>query len=79
MDTIDKKSLKHMACPKCGRTKLRFAHSKDGISPDGGSGPERDIRCDNCRNDFIEGDQALQTEYRKIQAERTPPPMTSRR
>jgi hypothetical protein len=79
MESIDKKSLKHMACPKCGRPKLRFAHSKDGITPDGGAGPERDIRCDACRSDFVEGNQALQTEFLKVRAERTPPPVLTRR
>jgi ribosomal protein L37AE/L43A len=79
MESIDKKTLKKMACPSCGRPKLRFEHSVDGIAPDGGTGPERDIRCDACRTEFMEGNEALQTEFRKVQAERTPPPVAVRR
>jgi ribosomal protein L37AE/L43A len=78
MESIDKRQLKKMMCPKCNRPKLRFEHSADGIAPDGGSSGDRDVRCDACRAEFQESDANLQTQWQKIQAERTPPPMTGR-
>ena len=78
MESIDKKSLKKMTCPKCGRPKLRFEHSTDGVSPDGGNGADRDVRCDACKNEFNESNDSLQTQWKKLQAERTPPPVSHR-
>ena len=79
MQPIDKKQLKKISCPKCSKTKLRFEHSTDGVSPDGGSGADRDIRCDACRAEFVESDANLQAQWQKIQAERTPPPVATGR
>ena len=56
MDPIDKKQLKKLDCPKCNRPKLRYAHSRDGVTPDGGAGPDRDVYCDNCRSNLKESD-----------------------
>jgi hypothetical protein len=78
MDAIDKKGLKKLPCPKCGRPKLRFEHSTDGVAPDGGSSADRDIRCDACKTEFTESNQALQAAWKNLQSERTPPPVTPR-
>ena len=79
MQSIDKKSLKKLDCPKCGKPKLRFEHSADGVGPDGGGGADRDVRCDVCRTEFMESNEALQTQFKQLQAERTPPPVAARR
>lgn len=75
MEPIDKKQLKKLDCPKCGRPKLRYAHSKDGVAPDGGDGPDREVRCDACKSDLRESDEKLQAQWRQLKAERTPPPV----
>jgi predicted amidohydrolase YtcJ len=66
MESIEKKHLKRMECPKCNRPKLRFGH-------DGG------IRCDICKVDYPESDPALQKEFQRIQSEMTPPPVATGR
>ena len=78
MTSIDKKQLKKMACPKCTRTKLRFEHSADGVAPDGGTAAQRDIRCDACKTEYLENNDALQTQWKQILADRTPAPPTGR-
>jgi hypothetical protein len=78
MESIDKKQLKKLDCPKCGRAKLRYAHSTDGIAPDGGDGPDRAVRCDNCKTDFLESNASLQAQWQQVKAERTPPPVAHR-
>jgi hypothetical protein len=78
MESIDKKGLKKLPCPRCQKPKLRFEHSADGVVPDGGSGPDRDIRCDACRGEFMESDPPIQAAFRELQAERTPAPVSVR-
>lgn len=79
MESIGKKQLRKLACPKCGKTKLRLTHATDSVGPDGGTGPERSIRCDACKNDFVESNAALQTQWRTLRSEMTPPPISVRR
>ena len=79
MEPIEKKHLKKMSCPKCGRAKLRFEHSTDGVAPDGGTGTERDIRCDACKTEYLENNDALQSQWKKLLAEQTPAPVTGQR
>jgi hypothetical protein len=76
MERIEKKHLKRMACPKCDRAKLRFEHSADGIAPDGGTGPQRELRCDVCKVKYLEGDAAIQAELKEVITSITPPPVT---
>jgi hypothetical protein len=78
MDPIDKKQLKKLDCPKCNRPKLRYAHSKDGVTPDGGAGPDRDIYCDSCRSNLRESNEQLQAQWKQLKAERTPAPVAQR-
>jgi uncharacterized protein (DUF983 family) len=67
MERIEKKHLKRMECPKCNRPKLRFGYNEEGI------------RCDACKTDYVEADAALQTEFKRIQSEMTPPPVATGR
>ena len=78
MDPIDKKQLRKLDCPKCNRPKLRYAHSKDAVTPDGGDGPDRDIYCDNCRASMRESDAKLQAQWKQFKADRTPAPVLQR-
>jgi hypothetical protein len=78
MEPIEKKHLKKMSCPKCGRAKLRFEHSADGVAPDGGTAAQRDIRCDACKTEYLENNDALQIQWRLILAGKTPGPSTGR-
>jgi hypothetical protein len=79
MDRIEKKHLKRMNCPKCERPKLRFEHSADGVEPDGGTGPQRKLRCDVCKVNYLEGDAAIQAELKEIISQMTPPPVAAYR
>jgi ribosomal protein L37AE/L43A len=79
MQRIEKKQLKRMNCPKCDRPKLRFEHSADGIEPDGGTGPEKLLRCDVCKIQYKEGDAAIQKELQEVLAHTTPAPVFARR
>jgi hypothetical protein len=75
MNRIEKKHLKRMNCPSCQRPKLRFAHSVDGVEPDGGSGAQRNLRCDACKVQFLEGDTAMQAELNDVISSLTPAPV----
>jgi hypothetical protein len=79
MERIEKKHLKRMNCPKCDRPKLRFEHSADGIEPDGGTGPQRKLRCDACKVQFLEGDAPIQAELNEILSQLTPVPVVAQR
>jgi hypothetical protein len=79
MKSFEKKHLKKMSCPSCGRAKLRFEHSADGVAPDGGTGPHREIRCDACKTEFLENNETLQAQWQQLLAEQTPPPITNQR
>jgi hypothetical protein len=78
MDRVEKKHLKRMNCPQCHRPKLRYEHSVDGVQPDGGNGPQRKLRCDVCKINFMEGDAPIQAELRQVLADMTPPPIAIR-
>jgi hypothetical protein len=78
MQRIEKKHLKRMDCPKCERPKLRFEHSIDGISPDGGTGPDRKLRCDVCKIQFLENDPAIQAKLQEVISQLTPVPVSTR-
>ena len=78
MESIDKKGLKRMACPKCHRPKLRFQHAADGVGPDGGGGADRQIYCDVCKVSFKESDAAIQSAFKEMRDERTPAPVAVR-
>jgi ribosomal protein L37AE/L43A len=67
MKSFEKKHLKKMSCPSCGRAK------------EGGTGPQRDIRCDACKAEFLENNEALQAQWQQLLAEQTPPPVTGQR
>jgi hypothetical protein len=79
MQRIEKKHIKRMNCPKCQRPKLRFAHSADGVEPDGGTGPQIKLRCDICKIDYLEGDAAIQKELAEVISHITPMPVSVRR
>jgi hypothetical protein len=79
MQPIEKKHLKRMVCPKCERPKLRFEASKDGVEPDGGTGPNRKIRCDVCKVSYLEQDAAIQAELEEVILSITPPPIVGPR
>jgi hypothetical protein len=79
MESIGKKQLKKLACPKCGKPKLRLAHSADGLEPDGGNGVEKKLRFDACKNDFLEGNESLQAQWRSLLQSTTPPPVAGHR
>ena len=79
MHLIEKKHLKRMNCPKCHRPKLRFEHSMDGVEPDGGSGPQRKLRCDVCKLHYLEGDAAIQAELKEVMDHLTPAPVLPHR
>ena len=74
MERIEKKHLKRMLCPKCERPKLRFEPGING-QPDGGTGPQRKLRCDVCKVNYLEGDAAMQGSLKEALAEMTPPPV----
>ena len=78
MQRIENKHLRRMKCPKCERPKLRLAHSTDGVAPDGGTGAQRNLRCDVCKIDYLEGDAAIQRELSDVIANLTPMPVTTR-
>jgi hypothetical protein len=78
MERIEKKHLKRMNCPKCERPKLRFEHSVDGVEPDGGTGPQRKLRCDVCKINYLEGDAAIQAELKEVINNMTPMPVSLR-
>jgi hypothetical protein len=79
MERIEKKHLKRMLCPKCDRPKLRFEHSRDGVEPDGGTGPEKLLRCDACKVQYKEGSPEMQEQLREVLAHLTPVPVTAQR
>jgi hypothetical protein len=79
MNRIEKKHLKRMNCPKCHRPKLRWEHSVDGVQPDGGTGAQRQLRCDVCKVQYMEGDAAIQAELNEVNSHLTPPPVSTQR
>jgi hypothetical protein len=77
MEPIEKKHLRRMSCPKCQKTKLHFERAAGGGEPP--PGPQRKLRCDACKSQFLEGDAAIQTEMRSVLADMTPPPVAVHR
>ena len=77
MEPIQKKHLRRMNCPHCHKAKVQFERAANGSATD--AGPQRKLRCDACKTQFLEGDAAIQTELRTVLAEMTPPPVALHR
>ena len=74
---MQKKHLRRMECPHCHKPKLQFERGADGGETK--AGPQRKLRCDACKTQFLEGDAAIQTALQTVLAEMTPPPVAVHR